>query len=374
MSTMATEAEAAVAPGRPGAAGGQGAVPSPSHPRQRGALLLGLLATGLLGACVVAVGAGAFPISPAEILGSVADRVGFAVAPPLDATAEAVLWDIRLPRVALAVVVGASLACAGALMQGSLGNPLAEPGIVGVSSGAALGAVAAIVAGVSVLGLWTVGTAAFVAGLATVGLVVLVARSEGRTEVVTLILVGIAVNAAVGAVIGLLMYLSDDAELRNVSFWTMGSVAHATWPRVAVVAPLAAAGIVAGCAQARRLDLLSLGEGPARHLGVDVERVRRRTLAVVALLTAAAVAVSGIVLFVGLVVPHLVRTVSGPRHRLLLPASVLAGAVVLVLADLAARTVVAPAELPLGTLTALIGSPVFFWQLLRTRRRQGGWA
>jgi iron complex transport system permease protein len=345
----------------------------PGH-RRRAVLLLGLLAAGLVLACVVAVGAGAFPISPAEILTSVADRAGIAVATPLDATADAVLWDIRLPRVALAVVVGASLACAGALMQGSLGNPLAEPGIVGVSSGAALGAVAAIVAGVSVLGLWTVGAAAFVAGLATVGLVVLAARSEGRTEVVTLILVGIAVNAAVGAVIGLLMYLSDDAELRNVSFWTMGSVAHATWPRVAVVAPLAAVGIVAGCAQARRLDLLSLGEGPARHLGVDVERVRRRTLAVVALLTAAAVAVSGIVLFVGLVVPHLVRTVSGPRHRLLLPASVLAGAVVLVVADLVARTAVAPAELPLGTLTALVGSPVFFWQLLRTRRRQGGWA
>jgi len=341
---------------------------------RRGPAVLGALGAGLVVAAVVAVGSGAFVIEPAAILSSFAHRLGLAWGTPPDAVADSVLWDIRLPRVALAVTVGSALGCAGALMQGSLGNPLAEPGVVGVSAGAAVGAAAAIVVGVSVLGLWTIGVAAFVGGLVTVAAVYLAARSDGRTEVVTLILTGIAVNAAAGAVIGLLMYLSDDAELRSVSFWTLGSVAQANWPRVAAVVPMAAVGVLVGCLQARRLDLLSLGEGPARHLGVDVERTRRVTLTVVAVLTAAAVAVSGIVLFVGLVVPHLVRTVVGPGHRWLLPASTVAGGLVLVVADLIARTAVAPAELPLGTLTALVGSPVFFWQLRRTRARQGGWA
>ncbi len=264
----------------------------------------------------------------------------------------------------------------GALMLGLLVAFVvaAGSGVVGVSSGAAVGAAGAIVAGASLLGLWTIGAAAFAGGVITVAVVHLAARSGGRTEVVTLILTGIAMNALAGAVIGLLMYLSDDAELRNVSFWTLGSVAGANWSRVAAFAPMAVLGVVVACSQARRLDLLSLGEGPARHLGVDVEQTRRITLGVVAVLTAAAVAVAGILMFVGLVVPHLVRMISGPRHRWLLLSSAVAGALVLVVADLVARTAVAPAELPLGTLTALVGSPVFFWQLRRTRSRQGGWA
>lgn len=348
--------------------------PRRRHRPPRGPAVLVAAVIGLVVAAVVAVGSGAFVIEPAAIVSSIAHKIGLSWGTPPDRVAESVLWDIRLPRVALAVTVGASLGCAGALMQGSLGNPLAEPGVVGVSAGAAVGAATAIVAGVSVLGSWTVGVAAFLGGLVTVAAVYLAARSDGRTEVVTLILTGIAVNAAAGAVIGLLLYLSDDAELRNVSFWTLGSVAAASWPRVAAVAPLALVGMTVACLQARQLDLLSLGEAPARHLGVNVERTRRTTLAVVAVLTAAAVAVSGIVLFVGLVVPHLVRMIAGPAHRWLLPASAVAGAVVLVVADLIARTAVAPAELPLGTLTALVGSPVFFWQLRRTRARQGGWA
>jgi iron complex transport system permease protein len=301
-------------------------------------------------------------------------RLGLVGGTAADVTAESVLWEIRFPRVALAVVVGAALGCAGAAMQGVFANPLAEPGIVGVSSGAVLGAVVAIVAGVTALGAWTLPAAAFAGGLVTVLGVYVAARADGRTEVVTLVLTGIAVNAVVGALIGLATYLSDEAELRSITFWTLGSLAQATWAKVALVAPLAVVGVGATVALARRLDLLALGDAPARHLGVDVERLRLVLLAVVAVLTAAAVAVSGTILFVGLVVPHLVRTAVGPAHRRLVPGAALAGALVLVVADLVARTVAAPAELPLGVLTALVGGPFFFWQLRRTRERQGGWA
>jgi iron complex transport system permease protein len=337
-------------------------------------VLLGGLAVALVVACVVATGSGAFAISPVEIVGSIGHRIGLKVGTVPGATAESVLWNIRLPRVALAVVVGASLGCGGAAMQGSFSNPLAEPGIVGVSSGAALGAVAAIVTGATLLGTWTVTGAAFLGGLVVVLGVYWAARSGGRTEIVTLILTGIAVNAFVGALIGLLMFLSTDAQLRSVTFWNLGSLAQATWPKVMAVAPAALLGIVVATTQAARLDLLALGDRSARHIGVDVERLRMLMLTVVAVLTAAAVAVSGIILFVGLVVPHLVRMASGPGHRLLLPASALGGAVLLVVADLVARTIAPPAELPLGVLTALVGSPFFFWMLRRTRASQGGWA
>lgn len=259
-------------------------------------------------------------------------------------------------------------------MQGSFANPLAEPGIIGVSSGAALGAVAAIVGGFVLLDTWSVAAAAFVGGLITVAVVYFASRSDGRTEVVTLILTGVALNALAGAVIGLITYLSNDAELRSITFWTLGSVAQATWPKVLVVLPIAIAGVVVASSQARRLDLLALGERSARHLGVDVERLRVLMLFVIALLTAAAVAVSGIILFVGLVMPHIVRMIAGPGHRVLLPASALAGALALVVADTISRTAIEPSEIPLGVLTALVGAPFFLWMLRRTRARQGGWA
>nr|WP_249420458.1 iron ABC transporter permease [Rhabdothermincola salaria] len=345
-----------------------------TRPLLHGPVLLGLLSLALLAMSVAAAAIGSFPVSPLEVLSSVLDRVGLQVGTAPTGVAESVLWEVRFPRVALAVLVGAALGCAGAAMQGTFANPLAEPGIVGVSSGAAMGAVASIVVGFTVLGNWSLSLAAFVGGLLTVVVVYLASRANGRTEVVTLILTGIAVNALTGAVMGLLTYFSTDAQLRSITFWQLGSVAQATWPKVAAVAPLALLGVVLAVTKAHQLDLLSLGERSARHLGVDVERLRVQMLVIVAVLTAAAVAVSGIVLFVGLVVPHLVRMVAGPSHRLLLVASALGGAVIVVGADLAARTVAAPAEVPLGVLTALVGSPFFFWLLRRTRARQGGWA
>lgn len=336
-----------------------------------------LLTVGLVVALLVlvpvAAGLGAYPIPTGDVLSSVAHRVGLGGS-ALDRVPESVLWNVRFPRIVLALLIGASLGCAGALMQGVFGNPLAEPGVIGVSSGAAVGAVASLALGLDFLGTWTVPAVAFVTGLATVLLVYAMSRSGGRTEVVTLILTGIAVNAFTGALIGLFLFFADTAAVSQITFWQLGSLAQATWPKVLAVLPCAAVGLALAPLYARRLDLLALGERPARHLGVDVERLRIVLVLVIALLTAAAVSVSGIIAFVGLVVPHLLRMVAGPGHRHLIPGSALGGAVVLLAADLAARTVAQPAELPLGVLTALLGSPFFFWLLRRTRRKQGGWA
>ncbi|MBK3570512.1 iron ABC transporter permease [Streptomyces sp. MBT62] len=336
-------------------------------------LLTAGLVLALLVLVPVAAGLGAYPIPVGDVLSSVQHRLGLGGG-ALGRVPESVLWNVRFPRIVLALLVGASLGCAGALMQGVFGNPLAEPGVIGVSSGAAVGAVAVIALGLDFLGNWTVSAVAFVTGLATVLLVYAMSRSGGRTEVVTLILTGIALNAFAGALIGLFLFFADTAAVNQITFWQLGSLSQATWPKVLAVLPCAVVGLTLAPLYAGRLDLLALGERPARHLGVDVERLRVVLVLVIALLTAAAVSVSGIISFVGLVVPHLLRMTAGPGHRFLIPGSALLGALVLLGADLTARTVAAPAELPLGVLTALLGSPFFFWLLRRTRRRQGGWA
>ncbi|GHG73694.1 FecCD family ABC transporter permease [Streptomyces griseocarneus] len=350
-----------------------GAGPARAGRRRTGVLLALGMAAALGALCLLSAGLGAYDIPVGDVLGSLLHRAGLGGA-ALDRVGESVLWNVRLPRLALALLVGASLGCAGALMQGVFGNPLAEPGVIGVSSGAAVGAVASIALGLGFLGNWTVTACAFAGGLVTVLLVYALSRSGGRTEVVTLILTGIAVNAFAGALIGLCVFLADNAQITQITFWQLGSLAQATWPKVLAVLPCALAGLAVAPWYARKLDLLALGERPARHLGVDVERLRLVLVLVVALLTAAAVAVAGIITFVGLLVPHLLRMAAGPGHRFLVPGSALGGALVLVAADLAARTAAQPAELPLGVLTALFGSPFFFWLLRRTRRRQGGWA
>ncbi|MDK0519159.1 iron chelate uptake ABC transporter family permease subunit [Streptomyces sp. ML-6] len=346
---------------------------APGARRPRTLVLTAALLAALAVACLLSAGLGAYHIPLGDVLASVQHRIGLGGA-ALDRVGESVLWNVRLPRVVLALLVGASLGCAGALMQGVFGNPLAEPGVIGISSGAAVGAVGSIALGLTFLGNWTITVCAFVAGLATVLLVYALSRSGGRTEVVTLILTGIAVNAFAGALIGLFVFFADNAQVSQITFWQLGSLAQATWPKVLAVLPCAVLGLLVAPFHARKLDLLALGERPARHLGVDVERLRIVLVLVVALLTAAAVAVAGIISFVGLLVPHLLRMANGPGHRFLLPGSALGGALVLVVGDLAARTVAAPAELPLGVLTAFFGSPFFFWLLRRTRRKQGGWA
>jgi len=339
------------------------------RPRHRWVLLV--LGALLLVSIILGVSIGAFSIPLGDLIPAI---LGQSPDTANGQLTNAVIWDIRLPRVVLAGLIGACLAVAGVIMQGIFANPLAEPALVGVSSGAAVGAVGAIVIGATAFGAWVLPTAAFAGGLIVTTLVYTLSRVNGRSEVLTLLLTGIAVNAFCGAVIGLLMSVSDDDELRSITFWSLGSVSLATWPAVLTVVPFAVLAFIAAPFLARPLDLLALGERSASHLGLDVERIRRLAIVVTALLTAAAVAIAGIIGFVGLVVPHAVRLVVGPGHRLLLPASALAGAALLVLADLISRTVVAPREIPLGVLTALIGAPVFFWLLRREHKRRGAWA
>lgn len=232
---------------------------------------------------------------------------------------------------------------------------------------------AAIVLGLSAFGGATLPLAAFAGGLAATLVVYAFARFEGRTEVVTLLLTGLAVNAIAGAGIGYLVFRATETEVRDAVFWTLGSLGGATWSTVLSALPFVAVGALLLPAFARDLNLLVLGEREAGHVGLETERVRLLLIVVAALTTGAAVAVAGTVGFVGLIVPHLVRLAAGPDNRIVLPASFLAGATLLVLADLAARTASAPAELPLGVVTSLLGGPFFLWLLHRTRRQHGGW-
>ncbi|CAM2875784.1 iron ABC transporter permease [Prescottella defluvii] len=333
-------------------------------------LVVLLAALALASACI-----GQVPTSPAEVLGSVMHRIGLDIGPmPSHPSGEVTLWQVRFPRVILAILVGAALGCSGALLQGVFSNPLAEPGVIGVSAGAAVGASAAIVLGGAFTAGPAVAASAFVAGLITTTLVYLLARSEGRTEVVTLVLTGVAINAFAGGLIAFFTFVASPAARDQIVFWQLGSLNGASWNAVAIVAPMAIAGIAASMLIAPKLDLLALGESAARHLGVDVEKLRLIAIVIVAVLVSSGVAFTGIILFVGLVVPHVMRMLVGPGHRLLLPASVLGGAVVLLAADLGSRTLVENADLPLGMLTSLVGGPFFFWLLRRTRSRQGGWA
>ncbi|KQW45205.1 heme ABC transporter permease [Nocardioides sp. Root1257] len=337
--------------------------------------LLGGLTVALLVSLVLAAGHGQLDVPPAEVLGSLMHKIGLDIGPvPHHPQGENTLWQVRFPRVVMAALAGASLATAGALMQGVFGNPLAEPGVVGVSAGAAVAAAAAIVFELTFAGTWTIAICAFVGGLVTTTLVYAMSRDGGRTEVVTLVLTGIAINAMTSAGLAFLMFLGDTQAREEIVFWTLGSLNGSRWQYVGVVLPMAVVGIAAAMFLAPKLDLLALGDRAARHVGVDVERLRMSTIVVVAVLTAAAVAFCGIISFVGLIVPHLIRMVAGPGHRLLVPASALGGAVLLVLADLWARTLVAYADLPIGMLTALVGGPFFFWLIRRARRTAGGWA
>jgi iron complex transport system permease protein len=337
-------------------------------------VFLGLFA-GLITMTIVSAGHGQLDIPAREVIGSVLHRLGLSAGDvPTHPQGEAALWQVRFPRILMGVVVGASLATAGAVMQGVFGNPLAEPSVVGVSSGAAVAAASAIAFGINLVGNWTIPLFAFVGGLLTTLLVYAMSREAGRTEVVTLVLTGIAVNAVANAGLAFTMFVADTQAREQIVFWTLGSLNGTRWQYVALVAPLCAVGIVGALLLSRQLDLLALGDRAARHVGIHVERLRLICIVLVALLTAAAVSFSGIIAFVGLVVPHLIRILIGPGHRALIPASALGGALLLVIADLVARTAVAYADLPLGMLTALVGGPFFFWLLRRTRRTAGGWA
>lgn len=285
-----------------------------------------------------------------------------------------VLFDIRAPRSLMGMFVGASLAVSGAVMQGLFRNPLADPGIVGISAGAGLGAILAIVMGAAlpavvteVTGYYMVPIFAFVGGWASTLLLYRVSTRRGRTSVATMLLAGIALGALTGALSGIMTYLATDAQLRDMTFWGMGSLAGATWTKLFAAAPLMAVALIAAPALARSLNGLALGEAAAAHMGIEVQRAKNMAILVVACAVGAAVAASGGIGFVGIVVPHLLRLAVGPDHRYLLVNSALLGAALLLIADVISRVIVAPAELPIGIVTAVLGGPVFLWILLRAR-------
>lgn len=355
-----------------------GEVVTPTPTRHRG-LRFGLVVLALVAALavttVVSITSGQYDLSPTALIGVLLRGIGIDTAwAPAAATDYGVIYNLRLPRLVLGLLVGAALAVSGVLMQAIFGNPLADAGVVGVSSGAALGAAASITFGLATFGLWTTPVFAFLGGLAAVFAVYLLSRSGGRTEVVTLLLTGIAINAIAGAGMAFLTFLGTTSTREQIVFWQLGSLNGALWSNIQLVAPLVAVGVVVALLVAPSLDLFALGERTARHLGVRVELLRLVVIVTVALLVCAAVAFAGIIGFAGLVVPHLMRMIIGPAHLPLVIASALGGALLIALADLVARTAVPLADLPIGMITSLVGGPFFLWLLVRTRRRSGGWA
>ena len=337
--------------------------------------LLALLALLLVLSVLLNVGLGAVQITPAEVVSILLNRVGVAAGAPFEARQEAVLLAIRVPRVLLGVLVGAALAVTGAAMQGLFRNPLADPGLLGVSSGAALAAVTIIVFGgllPGFLGVWLLPTAAFLGGLVVTFFVYTVSTYQGRTEVATMLLAGVAINALAGSGTGLLVFAADDTQLRDITFWSLGSLGGVTWTSLGAAAPFMLVALILLPQLAKGLNAFLLGESEAGHLGVNTQKTKLAVIFLSAAAVGAAVSISGIIGFVGLVVPHLIRLAVGPDHRTLLPASALLGASLLLLADLFARTVVIPAELPIGVVTSLVGGPFFLWLLLRGRQRIGG--
>jgi iron complex transport system permease protein len=348
------------------------------------------LAFALVVALVAAVAVGSTAVPPATVAAVVARHLGLPVAVTWAPAEDAIVWQLRLPRALAAALVGAALATSGALFQGLFRNPMADPFVLGISSGAAFGATLALALPVLALApsaapvaLWaglngnaTVPLCAFAGALLTATVVAGVARRGTRLPVTDLLLAGFATAAVLGAATTLLLVMSDRLllRLRTVFAWMAGGIAAGGWAQLALAAPLILAGVLAALSLARWLDAFQLGEEGAATVGVPVETAKLAVVAVAALLTAAAVTLSGLIGFVGLLVPHAIRLVAGPENVRLLPAAALGGAVFLVFADLLARTVFAPVEVPVGVLTALVGGPAFLLLLKRSRsaRRWGG--
>ncbi len=326
-----------------------------------------------IAAVIANLAMGAFDVGPLKVVAILFDHAGLDLGIDVLPREDSVVWSIRLPRLILAFVVGAVLAIAGAALQGLFRNPLADPQIIGISSGAALGAGLVLAAGPGVLGSFGGPLGGFAGALAAAAIVYALARYEGRTEVVNLVLTGVAVSAVASAAIGYLSFAVDSSRLQTALFWFLGSFTLATWEAVRPTVLLGGVCVVLLPLFSRQLNLLLLGESEARHLGVDVERARALVLALVSVGVGASVAAAGIIGFVGLLAPHAVRMLAGPDHRLVLPASALAGGTLVLVADLTARTLASPTEIPVGLLTALVGGPFFLWLLHRTRAEYGAW-
>ena len=329
--------------------------------------LIGILLILLPVVALFSLTVGTVSISWLEALGAIFGNAS-------SAQIDTILFDIRLPRILLAIFVGAVLASTGAVMQGLFRNPLADPSLIGVSSGASVGASIMIVTaggaiqGGALVGLSLVSIGAFVGGFLATLLVYRLATSGMGTSVTTMLLAGIAIGALAGALNSLLSYFSDNDMLRQISLWQMGNLSGASWLKVSIMGVVAVLLMSLFPRDSKALNALLLGESEARHLGINVQWVKRRLIALTALGVGVSVAVAGLVGFVGLIMPHIIRLMIGPDHRWLIPASGLAGAVLLVIADSLARVVVIPAELPTGILTAILGAPFFVVLLLQQRK------
>lgn len=347
-----------------------------SKPAYQHAAILAGLSVLLFVLFLVSLSIGAVPISVAEIVRIFLSKIGVGEMNETDIQS-LVLLNIRLPRLLFTVLIGAALGISGASMQGLFRNPLVEPGIVGVSSGAALGAISVIL-GIGLLsstvinglGQWPLPAFAFLGGIMATVVTLRLGNYEGKTQTTILILAGVAISSLAGAAIGLAIFYADEQQLRTFTFWTLGDLSVATWEKVFMLAPFALAAVSGLCVLGKPLNALALGEAEAFHSGVHVERLKITIVLLCSLAVGTSVAFAGIIGFVGLVVPHIIRISFTPDHRLLLPASAFGGASLLILSDMIGRTVVAPAELPIGIITAAIGTPFFLYLLITTKRKR----
>lgn len=334
------------------------------------------LTVALLLAAAFSLGLGAVKIPVTDVLVILVKKLGFFSEYTVSIQHEGVMNIVRLPRVLLGILVGAALGISGAAVQGIFRNPLAEPGLIGISAGASLMAVIVIVlemalfAGLSnLLGYYLLAFGAFVgAGIAAM-VVYQISRTDGKSNVATMLLAGIAINALAGALTGLITYMADDQQLRNITFWMLGSLAGATWETVITILPFVLLPVFILPYMGKALNAFALGETQANQIGLRVNRIKRNVVILSTLAVGASVAVSGIIGFVGLLVPHTIRLLIGVDNKYVLPASALMGALMLTLADMLCRTIIAPIELPIGVITALLGTPLFLYILIKDKKK-----
>lgn len=343
--------------------------------KKTGIILIGLtvllVVIMILSSCI-----GAVKITFPELFSILANKTGLSDVQNYRSQQAAVLFNIRLPRVMLGVLIGAGLGISGAAIQGLFRNPLAEPGLIGISSGATLFAVLMIVLEIGVfkmlkgtLGFYSLSIAAFTGACLTTIIIYRLSMKNGKTVTSTLLLVGIAINALTGSITGLLTYMATDEQLRTITFWSLGSLGGASWETVTGLLPFIAIPVFGLPFLAKSLNVFALGDAQALHMGIDVKIIKRSIILLATMAVGASVAVAGMIGFIGLVIPHVIRMAFTADHRLVIPGSAILGAALLTLADLTARTIVAPAELPIGILTALIGTPVFLYIIITERNK-----
>jgi len=337
---------------------------------------IGSLSILLVLVILIATGTGAMHMTPLQVLAILLHKAGMNIPVVYEENMEGVLWMIRLPRVMLGVLIGAGLGVAGASLQGLFRNPLADPGLIGISSGASMAAVVMIIIqstfpvfqSAPLLNFYSLNLVAFAGAIITTLFIFSVARSGGQAVISTMLLAGIAVRALCESVTGLMTYVANNEQLRSITFWSLGSLGGASWTTVIGVTPFILIPVILLPRLAPAINLLALGEREAMHSGVKVDRLKVQLVILATMAVAAGVAVAGIIGFIGLIVPHIVRQFTGPDYRILIPGAALSGAVLLTIADLLCRTIIAPAELPVGIITAVIGAPFFIWLIVKEKK------